>query len=397
MLRNVQLGKRMGPVILAPEYSPNAEVGKAASGKIRSSSVSGKSMASSDSDKADRGSKWAKLQPFAGRAQHSESYKEIGRRVLQIEQAGVQKLIDQIDDEFVRACRYLRYEKSGADRKGRVVVMGVGKSGHIGNKIAATLASTGTPAFFVHPSEAAHGDLGMVTVDDVVLALSNSGKTRELLELLPGLKALGVPLIAMTGNPESPLAKQATVHLNVAVDEEACPLELAPTASTTAALAMGDALAVAVMRAEQVTAEKFARSHPGGALGRRLTLNVGALMHSGDAIPAVPAGASLKDALLEMTQKGLGMTAVVDERRKLLGIFTDGDLRRALDREVDLRGTPIDSVMTRNCKTVREDVMANEALRLMKQHKISALVVVDDQGRVVGALNMHDLLRAGVG
>ena len=352
-------------------------------------------MASSDSGKAG-GGKWAKLAPFAGRAQHGESYKDIGRRVLQIEQAGVQKLIDRIDDEFVRACRYLRYEKSGVDRKGRVIVMGVGKSGHIGNKIAATLASTGTPAFFVHPSEAAHGDLGMVTAEDVVLVLSNSGKTQELLGLLPGLKDLGVPLIAMTGNPDSPLAKAATVHLNVAVDEEACPLELAPTASTTAALAMGDALAVAVMRAEKLTPEKFARSHPGGALGRRLTLNVAALMHGGDTVPAVAAGASLKDALLEMTRKGLGMTAVVDGRRKLLGIFTDGDLRRALDRDVDLRGTVIDAVMTKNCKTVREELMAVEALSLMKQHAISALVVVDEQNRVTGALNMHDLLRAGV-
>jgi arabinose-5-phosphate isomerase len=281
--------------------------------------------------------------------------------------------------------------------RGRVVCTGMGKSGHIATKIAATLASTGTPAFFVHPAEAAHGDLGMLTGHDVVLALSNSGKTGEIVSLLPGLKRLGVKLIAMTGNPDSPLARAADVHLNVAVDQEACPLELAPTASTTATLAMGDALAVAVMQAEDFDEEGFARSHPGGALGKRLLLNVGILMHTGDEIPAVNSGALLKDALLEMTKKGLGMTAVVDGKRKLLGIFTDGDLRRALDRDLDLRTSKIDDVMTRSPKTVREELMAHEALQLINEHKISALVVVDAQGRVTGALNMHDLLRAGVG
>jgi arabinose-5-phosphate isomerase len=308
-------------------------------------------------------------------------------------------MAERIDEQFVRACRHLRYEKIGPldkRRSGHVVVMGVGKSGHVGTKIAATLASTGTPAFFVHPAEAAHGDLGMLTPHDVVLALSNSGKTPELVALLPGLKKLGVKLIAMTGNPGSPLARAADVHLNVGVEQEACPLELAPTASTTAALAMGDALAVAVMQAEEFDQEGFARSHPGGALGKRLLLNVAALMHTGEAVPSVPAGAPLKDALLEMTRKGLGMTAVVDGQRRLLGIFTDGDLRRALDREIDLRATSIDSVMSRNPKTVREDAMATAALALMKEHKISALVVVDAQLRVAGALNMHDLLRAGL-
>jgi arabinose-5-phosphate isomerase len=342
---------------------------------------------------------WAKLPKLGSRGERGEVYKELGRKVIEIETAGVRLMAERIDEQFVRACRHLRYEKIGPldkRRSGHVVVMGVGKSGHVGTKIAATLASTGTPAFFVHPAEAAHGDLGMLTPHDVVLALSNSGKTPELVALLPGLKKLGVKLIAMTGTPGSPLARAADVHLNVGVEQEACPLELAPTASTTAALAMGDALAVAVMQAEEFDQEGFARSHPGGALGKRLLLNVAALMHTGEAVPSVPAGAPLKDALLEMTRKGLGMTAVVDGQRRLLGIFTDGDLRRALDREIDLRATSIDSVMSRNPKTVREDAMATAALALMKEHKISALVVVDAQLRVAGALNMHDLLRAGL-
>ena len=346
------------------------------------------------------GKAWEKLPKLGSRGERGEAYKRLGRKVIEIEAAGVKLMADRIGDEFVRACRHLRYEKVGPldkRRSGHVVVMGVGKSGHVGTKIAATLASTGTPAFFVHPAEAAHGDLGMLTAHDVVLALSNSGKTGELVALLPGLKKLGVKLIAMTGNPDSPLAKAADVHLNVAVDQEACPLELAPTASTTAALAMGDALAVAVMQAEEFDEEGFAKSHPGGALGKRLLLNVGVLMHVGDEIPAVNGGAPLKEALLEMTKKGLGMTAVVDGKRKLLGIFTDGDLRRALDRDTDLRTANIDEVMTRNPKTVREDLMAHQALQLMKEHKISALVVVDGDGRVTGALNMHDLLHAGVG
>jgi arabinose-5-phosphate isomerase len=344
---------------------------------------------------------WDKLPKLGSPSERGEAYKKLGRKVIEIELAGVKLMADRIDDQFVRACRYLRYEKMvgpiDKKRTGHVVVMGVGKSGHIGTKIAATLASTGTPAFFVHPAEAAHGDLGMLTEHDVVLALSNSGKTGEIVSLLPGLKKLGVKLIAMTGNPDSPLAKAADVHLDVGVEQEACPLELAPTASTTAALAMGDALAVAVMQAEEFDEEGFARSHPGGALGKRLLLNVGILMHTGEEIPSVAGGAPLKDALLEMTRKGLGMTAVVDGKRKLLGIFTDGDLRRALDRDTDLRTAKIDEVMTRNPKVVREEVMAHEALTLMKEHKISALVVVDGDGRVTGALSMHDLLRAGVG
>ena len=354
---------------------------------------------SNDSEKPERESAWEKLPRFGGRAKRGEIYKSLGRKVIEIEHAAVKLMAERIDDEFVRACRYLRYEKSTVGdkpRAGHVVVMGVGKSGHVGHKIAATLASTGTPAFFVHPAEAAHGDLGMITAHDVVLALSNSGKTPELVSLLPGLKALGVTLIAMTGNPDSPLAKAATVHLNVGVEKEACPLELAPTSSTTETLAMGDALAVAVMQAEETTSEDFARSHPGGALGRRLLLTVGIVMRKGDEIPAVPSGAKLRDALLEMSRKGLGMTAVVDGKRKLLGIFTDGDLRRALDRDVDLRATPIDSVMTKEPRTIRDGAMAAEAMQLMREHSITQLVVVDDGKRVVGALNMHDLLRAGV-
>ncbi|MGH8441572.1 MAG: KpsF/GutQ family sugar-phosphate isomerase [Nevskiaceae bacterium] len=351
-----------------------------------------------DKDKPAKKS-WAKLPKLGSRGERGEAYKQLGKKVIEIELAGVKLMADRIDEQFVRACRHLRYEKIGPldkRRSGHVVVMGVGKSGHIGTKIAATLASTGTPAFFVHPAEAAHGDLGMLTGHDVVLALSNSGKTGELVALLPGLKKLGIKIIAMTGNPESPLANAADVHLNVAVEQEACPLELAPTASTTAALAMGDALAVAVMQAEDFDEQDFGKSHPGGALGKRLLLDVAMLMHKDDAIPAVSSGAPLKDALLEMSKKGLGMTAVVDGKRKLLGIFTDGDLRRALDRDVSLRETTIDSVMSRNPKVVREDVMATEALALMKEHKISALVVVDAQQRVTGALSMHDLLRAGL-
>ena len=344
-----------------------------------------------DKDKSAK-PEWAKFPlPVIGglRGARSEIYKDLGRQVIEIELAGLKQMLERIDDEFVRACRKLQV-------KGKVIVMGVGKSGHVANKIAATMASTGTPAFFVHPAEAAHGDLGMVARDDVVLALSNSGKTPELLTLLPAIKAKKITLIAMTGNPESRLAKEADVHVNVAVDQEACPLELAPTTSTTAALAMGDALAVAIMRHKEFTEQGFATSHPGGALGKRLLLNVAALMHSGEQVPSVPGGATLKDALLEMTRKGLGMTAVVDAGSRLLGIFTDGDLRRALDGDVNLKATKIDGVMTREPKTAREDVMATAALALMKEHKISALVVVEGSQRVAGALTMHDLLRAGL-
>ncbi|MGO4000404.1 KpsF/GutQ family sugar-phosphate isomerase [Pseudomonas fluorescens] len=312
------------------------------------------------------------------------------QRTIRLELDAVKGLLGQIDADFVRACELILASK------GRVVVVGMGKSGHIGNKIAATLASTGTTAFFVHPAEASHGDMGMITRDDTLLALSNSGSTQEIITLLPLIKRMGITLISMTGNPDSPLARAADVNLNVRVEHEACPLNLAPTSSTTAALVMGDAMAVALLEARGFTAEDFAFSHPGGALGRRLLLKVEDVMHSGDGLPQVLRGTSLKNALLEMTHKGLGMTVVLETDGKLAGIFTDGDLRRALDRSVDLRQADIDSVMTPHGKTVRAEMLAAQALKIMEDSKINALVVVDDEDRPVGALNMHDLLRAGV-
>ena len=304
--------------------------------------------------------------------------------------AAVTALGPRLDERFAEACRLI------LACQGRVVVTGMGKSGHIANKIAATLASTGTPAFYVHPGEASHGDMGMITGADTVLALSNSGETSELITILPLIKRLGITLIALTGKPESTLARAANVHLDVSVAQEACPMNLAPTASTTAALAMGDALAVALLSARGFTQEDFARSHPGGSLGRRLLLRVEDLMHTGDRTPMVREGVSLSEALMEMTRKGLGMTAIVDAERRVVGIFTDGDLRRALDREVDVHGSHIDDVMTRNCTTVKPDVMAGEALHLMESRKFNGLLVVDDTRQLLGALNMHDLLRAGV-
>ncbi|MCG5493432.1 KpsF/GutQ family sugar-phosphate isomerase [Ectothiorhodospira haloalkaliphila] len=314
----------------------------------------------------------------------------MARAVLENEAQGIRDLIPRLDERFVRACEYM------LACTGRVVVTGMGKSGHVGGKIAATLASTGTPAFFVHPGEASHGDLGMITTGDTALALSNSGETDELLTILPLIRRLGVPLIALTGNPRSTLAREANVHLDVSVAAEACPLGLAPTSSTTATLAMGDALAVAMLEARGFTADDFARSHPGGRLGRRLLLHVGDIMHTGERIPLVRADAPLTDALMEITRQGLGMTAVVDEHRNLIGVYTDGDLRRTLDRGIDIRGTCIGDVMTRQCKTVQSGMLAAEALKVMEDHKISALPVVDVGQHLVGALNMHDLLRAGV-
>jgi arabinose-5-phosphate isomerase len=272
----------------------------------------------------------------------------------------------------------------------------MGKSGHIARKIASTMASTGTPAFFVHPGEASHGDLGMITDQDVLIALSNSGESPELLTILPIIKRNGAKLISMTGNPNSTMAREADVHLDASVSQEACPLGLAPTASTTAALALGDALAIALLDARGFGAEDFARSHPGGALGRRLLVHVGDLMHSGDALPKVPETALLTEALLEMSRKGLGMTAVVGNADRLLGLFTDGDLRRALDKTLDIRAAKVAEVMTRNPRTIGPEKLAAEAVQMMDQHKINGLLVVDADGRVVGALNMHDLLRAGV-
>jgi len=321
---------------------------------------------------------------------NDSTFKKLGLAVLETEAVAVNALKSRIDDDFVRACRYM------LDCEGRVVVIGMGKSGHIGSKIAATLASTGTPAFFVHPGEASHGDLGMITPKDVVLALSNSGATVEILTILPIIKRLHVPLIALTGNPRSALAEAASVNIDVGVEQEACPLGLAPTASTTAALAMGDALAISLLEVRGFTSDDFARSHPGGKLGRRLLLLIDDLMHTGERTPKVPTGTLISDALLEITRKGLGTTAIVDNENVVQGIFTDGDLRRALDQAVDLNATPIDELMTRDCTLISPGLLAAEALQIMEEGKFNALLVVDDNKRLVGALNMHDLLRAGV-
>jgi arabinose-5-phosphate isomerase len=315
---------------------------------------------------------------------------DLGRQALAVEIDGLRAQVPRLGWEFARACRIC------LTCRGRIAVTGMGKSGHIGGKIAATLASTGTPAFFMHPGEASHGDIGMITRDDAVLALSNSGETDEILTLVPAIKRLGVPLISFTGNAASTLARVATVHLDIGVPAEACPLNLAPTASTTAALAVGDALAVALLKARGFTEEDFARSHPSGALGRRLLLHVKDVMRTGAEVPKVAPDAPLAEGLMEVTRKGLGMTAVVDDANRVLGVFTDGDLRRALDRAVDLHGTRMEQVMTRHAKTVQANTLAAEAVLLMETHRITSLVVVDPQDVLVGALNVHDLLRAGV-
>lgn len=320
----------------------------------------------------------------------TKSLQASGRRTLEIERDGLTALLPRINADFARACEIC------LPCKGRVIVTGMGKSGHVGGKIAATLASTGTPAFFVHPGEASHGDLGMITRGDVVIALSNSGETPEVLTLLPLLKRLGIPLIALTGKPGSTLAKTADVHLDVSVPKEACPHNLAPTASTTATLAMGDALAVALLEARGFTREDFAFTHPGGALGKRLLLTVGALMHTGARIPKVTTDTPLPKALLEMTRKGLGITAVVNAKNKVLGVYTDGDLRRTIDLGADLRKSKIGEVMTKGGKSLRAGQLAAEAVQLMEKHKISALLVTDAQGRLEGVIHMHDLMRAGV-
>jgi arabinose-5-phosphate isomerase len=323
-------------------------------------------------------------------AYSDDSLVDLGRQALNVEIEVLRAQIPRLGAQFARACRIC------LDCRGRIVVTGMGKSGHIAGKIAATLASTGTPAFFVHPGEASHGDVGMITREDAVLALSNSGETGEILTIVPVIKRLGVPLIAFTGNPESTLAKLATVHLDIGVPAEACPLNLAPTASTTAALAVGDALSVALLKARGFTEEDFARSHPAGTLGRRLLLHVGDVMRTGANVPKVHGGTTLVDGLLEISRKGLGMTAIVDQADRVLGVFTDGDLRRALDRSADLRTTRMDEVMTRNAKTVVAEMLAAEAVHLMETHRITSLIVVDARGAAVGALNVHDLLRAGV-
>ena len=320
----------------------------------------------------------------------TEGVEQLARDVLDIESTAVADLKDRIGPEFHRA-RDICLQCAG-----RVVVTGMGKSGHVAGKIAATLASTGTPAFFVHPGEASHGDLGMITPEDAVLAVSNSGETPEIITILPLIKRLAVPLITMTGRPESTLARAADANLDVTVGKEACPLNLAPTASTTATLAMGDALAVVLLESRGFTEEDFALSHPGGSLGRRLLLRVEDIMRTGDRVPKVGPDATLDAAMLEMTRTGLGMTAIVDEQEILQGVFTDGDLRRALDADADFRKTRIGDIMTVNGKTAVPEMLAAEAVRMMETHAITALLVTDDAKRLIGAFNIHDLLHAGV-
>jgi arabinose-5-phosphate isomerase len=313
-----------------------------------------------------------------------------GLRTVEMEAQAVSQLTPRINQNFVLACETI------LACKGRVVVTGMGKSGHIGNKIAATLASTGTPAFFVHAGEASHGDLGMITKADVVIAISNSGSTSEVIRLLPLIVRLGIPLISMTGDANSPLSHAACAHLDVSVTTEACPLNLAPTTSTTVTLVMGDALAIALLEARGFSAEDFAFSHPGGTLGRKLLLRVCDIMHKDDDVPKVMIDQPLQDALLEMTQKGFGMTTVISKEKKLLGIFTDGDLRRAIDHKVNIASTTMADVMSPNPKTINQDILAVEALTIMESTAITALVVEDEKGHPTGVLHLHDILRAGV-
>ncbi len=314
----------------------------------------------------------------------------LGRAVIEAEANTIHALINRIDHTFAIACQHL------LSCEGKIIVMGMGKSGHIGKKIAATFASTGSPAFFIHPSEAKHGDFGMITAKDTVLILSNSGETEEILAILPFIKRLGLILITLTGNPQSTLAKAATVNMDVSVTKEACPLGLAPTSSTTAALVMGDALAISLLEKRGFTAEDFARSHPGGTLGRKLLLRIDELMHTGNAIPKVNYDALLKTALLEMTQKKLGITTIVHDNNQLAGIFTDGDIRRAFDTNTDIHNTYIHQVMTKKPKVIRLGVLAAEALHLMETHKITSLIVVNEENHPIGVIHLHDILRAGV-
>ena len=313
-----------------------------------------------------------------------------GLRTVEMESLAVGQLAPCINSDFERACETI------LACEGRVVVTGMGKSGHIGNKIAATLASTGTPAFFVHPGEASHGDLGMITKNDVVIAISNSGSTAEVVTILPLIKRLGIPLISMTGDPESILSQSACANLDVSVISEACPLNLAPTTSTTVTLVMGDALAIALLESRGFSAEDFAFSHPGGALGRKLLLRVGDIMHGETEVPRVRANQLLQDALLEMTEKGFGMTTVVDSSNKLMGVFTDGDLRRVIDQNIDIGTATMEQVMSANPKTISDAILAAEALTIMESASITALIVEDHNQHPIGVLHMHDILRAGV-
>lgn len=320
----------------------------------------------------------------------NEGLLALADNVLAIEARAIDSMRERLNDDFIAACELC------LQTSGRVVVSGMGKSGHVSNKIAATLASTGTPAFFMHPAEASHGDLGMLTKQDLLLAISYSGETAEVVTILPMVKRMGAKLLSMTGNPKSTMALAADVHLDISVSEEACPLNLAPTASTTVTLAMGDALAVALLKSRGFTVEDFARSHPSGSLGKRLLLRVSDVMRSGERVPAVAPDVSLRDGLMEMTQKGLGMTAIVNKNSVIEGIFTDGDLRRTLDSGADFHKTMIRDVMQKDCKTIRDDVLAAEALYILEENKITSLLVVDEEDRLLGALNIHDLFREGL-
>lgn len=328
--------------------------------------------------------------PCGAGTMNQDAIQSLAKAVIETQALAVSSLVDRVDDQFLKACSYL------LECTGRVVVIGMGKSGHIGSKIAATLASTGTPAFFVHPAEASHGDLGMIKPQDVVLALSNSGETDEVNTILPLLKRLGVVIVAMTGNPGSTLAEHADVHINVSVGKEACPLGLAPTSSTTAALVMGDALAISLLETRGFTQEDFAKSHPAGRLGKRLLMHIQDLMHKGDDVPRVPVDASISQAIVEMTAKRLGMTAVLDHAGKVAGIYTDGDLRRTLDSGLDTHRTPVSDVMTRGGQWIHPDALAIEGMQKMEKHSVQGLLVISQDGTLVGALNFQDLLKAGV-
>jgi arabinose-5-phosphate isomerase len=318
------------------------------------------------------------------------NFKTLAKNVINIEQQAIKDLLQYIDDSFEYACQLM------FECKGRVIIIGMGKSGHIGGKIAATLASTGTPSFFVHPGEASHGDLGMVTQEDVVLTISNSGETGEVLAIIPVIKRIGSKLIAMTSNASSTLASLADTHICIKVEQEACPLGLAPTSSTTATLVMGDALAVALLNARGFTADDFALSHPGGSLGKRLLLRLADIMHKDERLPMVNSSALIKEALVEISLKGLGMTAVIDDEHQLIGLFTDGDLRRILDERIDIHQATIASVMTEKPTVAHADMLAAEALKIMEDKKINGLIIVDNNNRPIGAMNMHDLLKSGV-
>ncbi len=319
-----------------------------------------------------------------------KNFKLLAKKVIDIEKQAIAELEQYIDDGFELACQLMFH------CQGRVIVIGMGKSGHIGGKIAATLASTGTPAFFVHPGEASHGDLGMITSDDVVLAISNSGETGEVLAIIPVIKRIGAKLIAMSSNTESTLAKLADTHICIKVSQEACPLGLAPTSSTTATLVMGDALAVALLNAKDFTADDFALSHPGGSLGKRLLLRLQDIMHQDDRLPLVTESAKIKDALVEMSLKGLGMTAVINSQRQLVGLFTDGDLRRILDEKIDIHQDKISTVMTKSPTVATADMLAAQALKIMEDKKINGLIIINENNQPIGAMNMHDLLKSGV-